>query len=148
MKFLLIEDDKHKENEVVSFLWESFPACVVDIAESMHTGIRMATNNNYDLMIVDMTLPKRDGGKAASEGSLYNGGEVLIGSVLDQGVETKSIVLTQYETFKDETLMTIDQRLRVDCPNSYMGCVKYDTSSTSWKNKLLDLIYNALNTNN
>lgn len=148
MKILLIEDDKHKESDVVSFLSETYPQVNVDVARSMHTGIKMASGSVYDIMIVDMTLPKHDGDKAASDGSLYNGGEVLIGSVLDLGVVVKSIVLTQYETFKDETLEMIDNRLKLDCAESYVGCVKYDASANIWKNKLIELIQYALNTNN
>lgn len=148
MKFLLIEDDHHKENDVLSFFSETYPSVETDVARSMHTGIKMATSQVYDLMIVDMTLPKHDGDKAASDGSLYNGGEFLINSVLDIGVLTKSIVLTQYETFKDETLEAIDNRLKQDCPESYVGYVKYDASTVIWKNKLIEKIQYALNTNN
>lgn len=148
MKLLLIEDDKHKEEDVISFLSVVYPNIQIEVARSMHSGIKMAASSSFDVMLVDMTLPKRDGDNAASDGSLYNGGEVLIGSLLDMGVDTKSIVLTQYETFRDETLDSIDERLKTDCLDSYVGYVKYDATSIGWKNKLEEKINYVINTYN
>lgn len=148
IKILMIEDDLTKERDVCGFLKQSFSGVDIKVARSYHSGFVMVTNDNYDFMIVDMAIPKHDGEKTGAEGSLHNGGEVLIGNVLDLGIVIKSIVLTQYETFKDETLETINQRLLMDCPESYIGFVKYDSASGSWKNNLIEKINYALYSNN
>lgn len=148
MKILMIEDDPTKEKDVCNFLKQTFSEVDIQVARSYHSGFVMIAKDKYDFMIVDMTLPKHDGEKAGAEGSLHNGGEVLIGNVLDLGIIIKSIVLTQYETFKDETLETINHRLSMDCPESYIGFVKYDSASGSWKNNLIEKINDALYSHN
>lgn len=148
MRFLLVEDDNSKAEDVIRFIKHEMNDIEINIAKSFHSGIKSACSNNYDLIIVDMTLPKHDGDACADESSLYNGGEILIGYVLDLGKVIKSIVLTQYETFMGETLGNINTRLMADCPESYIGCVKYDSASESWKQKLIDKINYAIHSDN
>ena len=107
----------------------------------------MAMCDNYDLMLVDMTLPKFDKDKGSNERTLHNGGELLIAYLLDLGIAIKSIVITQYDNFGEETLGTIDNRLKVDCPESYVGAVKYNSSEDGWKYELNKYIDNVIYTN-
>lgn len=148
MKFLLIEDDNSKAEDVIAYIKSEINGVVIDVAKSYHSGLKCACKIDYDLMIVDMTLPKYDGDACGDESSLYNGGEVLISYVLDLGKRIKSIVFTQYETFMGETLGDINNRLIADCSETYVGCVKYDSTSESWKQKLLDKINYAIDINN
>lgn len=148
LKILLIEDDENKKNDIVDYLNDAYPGQVdLDIAMSYNTGVRMASKGNYDLMLVDMTLPKFDKDKGLNERTLHNGGEVLIGYLLDLGIEIKSIVITQYDNFKDESLSTIDARLKVDCSDSYLGAVKYNSSEDGWKVELNNYINNVIYSN-
>lgn len=148
LKILLIEDDENKKNDIVDYLNDAYPGQVdLDIAMSYNTGVRMASKGNYGLMLVDMTLPKFDKDKGLNERTLHNGGEVLIGYLLDLGIEIKSIVITQYDNFKDESLSTIDARLKVDCSDSYFGAVKYNSSEDGWKVELNNYINNVIYSN-
>lgn len=148
LKILLIEDDENKKNDIVDYLNDAYPEQVdLDIAMSYNTGVRMASKGNYGLMLVDMTLPKFDKDKGLNERTLHNGGEVLIGYLLDLGIEIKSIVITQYDNFKDESLSTIDARLKVDCSDSYLGAVKYNSSEDGWKVELNNYINNVIYSN-
>lgn len=148
LKILLIEDDENKKNDIVDYLNDAYPGQVdLDIAMSYNTGVRMASKGNYGLMLVDMTLPKFDKDKGLNERTLHNGGEVLIGYLLDLGIEIKSIVITQYDNFKDESLSTIDARLKVDCSDSYLGAVKYNSSEDGWKVELNNYINNVIYSN-
>ena len=145
MKILLIEDDDNKKKDIIDFLNETYPGKVdMDIAMSYNSGVRMASKGTYGLMLVDMTLPKFDKDKGLNERTLHNGGEILIGYLLDLGKETKSIVITQYDNFKDETLETIDSRLKADCRETYMGAVKYNSSEDGWKYELTKYIDNVI----
>lgn len=65
MNLLIVEDDK----ETVSFLKPSLKAegFVVDVAEDGDTGSYKAQLNNYDLIILDIGLPKKDGRQVCSE---------------------------------------------------------------------------------
>ncbi len=143
-KILLIEDDKNKKNDIVDFLTEYYPKSETDLAMSFNAGVRKAMSGGYDLMLVDMTLPKFDKDKGSNERTLHNGGEMLIAYLLDLGIAIKSIVITQYDNFGEETLATIDNRLKADCPEVYIGAVKYNSSEDGWKYELNKYIDNVI----
>lgn len=148
MKFLLVEDDNSKAEDVIAYIKSQIDEVYIDVAKSYHSGLKCAYTNDYDLMIVDMTLPKYDGDACADESTLHNGGAILISYVLELGKKIRCIVLTQYETFMGETLGDINNRLIADCSEIYIGCVKYDSTSESWKQKLIDKINYAIVINN
>ncbi len=143
-KILIIEDDENKRNDIVEFLKDNYPDKETDLALSFNAGVRKAMNGSYDLMLVDMTLPKFDKDKGSNERTLHNGGELLIGYLMDLGIMIKSIVITQYDYFGEETLETIDTRLKTDCHETYMGAVKYNSSEDGWKYELTKYIDNVI----
>lgn len=59
MKILLIEDDR----EAASYLIQALDECghVTHHAADGETGYAMASDNDYDVLIVDRMLPRRDG---------------------------------------------------------------------------------------
>lgn len=142
-KILLIEDDENKRKDIMDFIAEYYPDKETDLSMSFNAGVRKAMSGDYDLMLVDMTLPKFDKDKGSNERTLHNGGELLIAYLLDLGITIKSIVITQYDNFGEESLETIDKRLKVDCPECYIGAVKYNSSEDGWKyelNKYIDYV--------
>ena len=65
MKILVIEDEKKTASFVKRGLSEN--GYTVDIAEDGEEGLHLAQNIPYDLLIVDVMLPKRDGWSVVSE---------------------------------------------------------------------------------
>ncbi len=65
MKILLIEDEK----EIVRFLKPNLEQCcfVVDLADNGEDGSFMARTNQYDLIILDNVLPKKEGAQVCKE---------------------------------------------------------------------------------
>ena len=65
MKILLIEDEK----AIINFLKPNLEdACfVIDVAEDGESGSFMARTNNYDLIILDNVLPKKEGNQVCQE---------------------------------------------------------------------------------
>jgi two-component system OmpR family response regulator len=59
MRILVIEDDKETANYLVKALGEA--GHVADKALDGQTGYEMATAEDYDALVVDRMLPKRDG---------------------------------------------------------------------------------------
>lgn len=65
MKILIVEDDEHIASYLHTHLAaESF---VVDLADTGTTGIRLATTNEYDLLLIDLTLPDMDGSEVIAQ---------------------------------------------------------------------------------
>jgi len=65
MRILIIED----EEKIINFLKPSLESeCfVIDIAEDGQKGINLAKLNDYDLIILDNMLPKKDGSEVCKE---------------------------------------------------------------------------------
>lgn len=65
MHILIIEDEKKTAAYLRKGLTES--GFVVDVAEEGEEGLFLATTREYDLIILDVMLPKRDGWSVISE---------------------------------------------------------------------------------
>lgn len=144
MKLLLIEDDDKKRNSVLSFINSEIPDNSVDEGFSVESGVQLAVDNPYDLIILDMTIPNFDktGGRNGGN-SFKNGGEIIVRELLDEDVHFKCVVLTQYETFNNETIDEISNRIKSRCGENYLGYIKYSTLDDEWKKQLKQVIANV-----
>lgn len=146
MKILLVEDDEHKMNDIISYIDTLKKNIIVETARSVESGVQAAVDNQFDLILLDMTIPnfditeKSDGGK-----SYKNGGEIIVKELLDEEVVFRCAVITQYETFNNETIDQIGQRIRQLCGDDYLGYVKYSTNTESWRQGLKELIEHVEN---
>src|SRR5438094_7906823 len=59
MRILLVEDEPRMANVIAKGLREN--AYAVDIAEDGDVALYQASINDYDLIVLDVLLPKRDG---------------------------------------------------------------------------------------
>lgn len=59
MKILIIEDDSRIANSLAEFMTKN--NYIIDITYDGNTGYNLAQTGNYDLIILDLTLPKMDG---------------------------------------------------------------------------------------
>ncbi|MDD5569090.1 MAG: response regulator, partial [Candidatus Pacebacteria bacterium] len=87
MNLLIVDDNK----ELVDFLKLSLKdkGFVVDVAEDGETGSYKARINNYDFIILDNVLPKKDGRQICSEiRSKGNNVPIIILSVKSE-IDTK-----------------------------------------------------------
>lgn len=141
MKILLIEDDKYKCEDVKSNIEHFFSGIFVDTVKSYKQGVMNSLYGNYDLLLIDMTLPTYDSESDSIQGdSLKNGGEMIVNEVYDEGKFVKFAIVTQYETFDGETLDVVERRLKRLCGENYLGCVKYCSYKEDWKESLKKII--------
>ncbi len=86
MKILVVED----EQKTLAYLHKGLTASgyVVDVVADGDDGLSMATHANYDLMILDVMLPRRDGWSVISE-------------LRARGVRTPILFLTARDTVHD-----------------------------------------------
>ena len=149
MKVLLVEDDRNKANTIMSFLQETYSDMNIEYAMSYQSGVDVAISKQYDLLLLDMSIPNYDiDGDNSSEDTLKNGGELIIYELLDENVDFDCTIITQYETINDEPLSVIDERLRKICGDKYHGYVQYQTYNEEWKKNLKKNIDHVINTNN
>ena len=149
MRILLVEDDDHKMNDIIDYIRTLNMTIEISTARSVESGVQSAIDNSYNLLLLDMTIPnfditeKSDGGK-----SYKNGGEIIVKELLDEDIDFNCAVITQYETFNNETIDQIGLRIQRLCGKKYFGYVKYNTSNESWKNDLKQMLENVESTLN
>ena len=89
MKILLIEDEKRVANFVERGLKEE--RYVVDVASNGEQGLFLAETNTYDLIILDIMLPDKDGITVCRE-------------LRDKKIDVPLLMLTARDAVKDKVL--------------------------------------------
>lgn len=141
MRILIVEDDDHKLNDIINIVKTVKNDMRIDTAYSVASGVQNAVDNEYDIILLDMTIPNFDQIDGGDGGPSYkNGGEMIVRELVDEGVEFKCMVITQYETFNNETIDQISERITNICGDNYLGYVKYSTMDESWKADLKSII--------
>lgn len=149
MRVLLVEDDEHKMRDIIQFLESTKKKIWIDTAHSVESGVQKAVDNAYDLLLLDMTIPNFDITETSEGGQSYkNGGEIIVKELLDEEVSFRCAIITQYETFNNETIDQIGLRIKLLCGDNYYGYVKYSTSDDAWKVALKTLIDHVTDTIN
>ena len=140
MKILLVEDDGYKAQALSEWLKSNFSDLEIVSTSSYKEGCLTALDGFFDLLILDMTLPLRVSEGRSSKETLVNGGELIIRELLDEGMEFKALIITQYETFNGETIEAIEERLIKMCGDRFLGCVGYNSQDDSWKTNLKNIM--------
>lgn len=65
LKILLIEDNKALANNIIQFMEER--GYVMDYSDNGKSGLSLALNNNYEIIILDLSLPELDGIRVCEE---------------------------------------------------------------------------------
>lgn len=143
MKVLLVEDDVAKRKDLYLQLVASFGEhgkdCVITEKESLRSAWRALCADEFDLLILDMSLPSSD----ISDDSAPNEPESFAGrEILDQmrlrRIHTPVIVVTQYRTFERGTVSL--EELVAGFSERYSpffrGYIYYNASSDNWRKQL------------
>jgi heavy metal response regulator len=86
MRILLVEDDKNVTRFVSKGLKENL--FIVDLASDGEEGFELITQEKYDLIILDILLPKMDGWE-------------VLQKIREKGIETPVVILTARDSTPD-----------------------------------------------
>lgn len=146
MRVLIVEDDELKRTQLILFLREQYSEFSIDIAKSLHSGLRRILQKNLDLVLLDMTMPTFDIGPAEPGGrpQAYGGREILR-QLHRHNIRMPVIVVTQFERFgEDKSSLTraeLDKELCETHRPNYRGLVYYNaTTMEEWRKSLASLI--------
>ncbi len=139
MKILIVENDSNKSNQVLSFLNDEMGIKeeLIEVKRSFQSGLEAILTCSFDFLILDMSIPTfditaiDDGGE-----TLDRGGEIILQEMEREGIEIKSLILTQYEEFDNISLEEIDSKLKLEYSDFYLGCIYYNISEDKWQNEL------------
>lgn len=140
MRILLVEDDGYKSTAIKHWIKMMYKNAEVELQVSYRDGCLAALKGGFDLLILDMALPARTQNTGSGRDTIVNGGELIIREMLDEQVDFRAVILTQYETFNGETIEAIEERLKEMCGDGFCGCISYNSQDDSWKNNLQTII--------
>jgi DNA-binding NarL/FixJ family response regulator len=145
MRILIVEDDSNKYSQIQDCLSTISKDIEVTIKRSYQSGLKEILRSEYDLIILDMSMPTFDISSREPGGPFRTfGGEEILKEMRRKSVKCKIIILTQFESFgqgKDFiTLEELKQKLSLNFPDIYFDTIYYNAAETSWKYALTKMI--------
>jgi CheY-like chemotaxis protein len=142
---LLVEDDQFKSKALVALLNQEFPILRLAQARSLSSGYRILEGEQFDLLLLDMSLPTFDVGPNDSGGEpLGFGGLKLLDLLHESGLSLPTIVVTQFEQFGEGEeaidVHSLEISLRESFPAHFVGLVQYNSARADWKLELIELM--------
>lgn len=147
MNLLLIEDNHYKIEQLLFFLEKEFPQFRVVVKKSYNSGLReVILNNNYDLILLDISMPTYDIQPGEPGGDpIPLAGKLILNEMYLRDIEAKVIVVTMYENFVDGTqLVTLDNQFQQEFTSNYKGYVYFSPGDINWKEALKQKINEVL----
>lgn len=138
MKILLADDETRKIENISEFLRESVRHACVSTSRSVRSTIAAIRQSEFQLIILDMSLPTFDIAPGEPGGRAQGSGGIEVLRHMDfYGIQTPVIVVTQYETVPEHgelvPLEAIETRLYKEHPGIFKGCVFFGALSDTWR---------------
>ena len=141
MKVLIIEDDSNKMRRIANEVKQIRRDAILTEARSYQSGVRTLMLNQYDFLLLDMSLPIFD---ISNEEDGFQvdpfSGRNILEEMHRKNVIVPTVVITMFETFgeggKLMTLQELDIDLSDKYPSFYKGLIYYNSSEINWKENL------------
>lgn len=141
MEILIVEDNENKLKNVKLFLQSRYADANLSEAHSFNAGRKKLFEQDWDLVILDMSLPTYDITYTENGGDKKPvAGKNIIKRMKHRGVNFPTVVLTQFESFDDEkiSLETLNRELAEEYGDIWKGTIYY--SSDDWESELSELL--------
>lgn len=142
MKFLFVEDEIVKQKEILEYLNEELLQNEVEVAHSLMGGMLALKKSEFEMVLLDMSLPLYDlngEDEGINEFEAFGGIEIL-DEIERKELSVKVLVITAFDVIEDDTkkihLEQLNQQMKENYSNIYLGCIHYDQSSLEWKSEL------------
>ncbi len=150
IRTILIEDDSKKIEDIKEYVINTLGCNTFTIRESYQSGIREILKNDFDLLLLDMSIPTFDKTPLESGGPYEKfGGYKVLREIIRKKRPLKTILITMFDDFGESdlsiTLPQIDNSLKVEFPELYIGSVFYHARENKWQEELKALIQNVEN---
>lgn len=141
MKIIVIEDDQNKFNNIQRLI-ERIEKIDIYRASSYNTGLKSIIKNNYDLILLDMSLPIYEIKKGENSGKINTfAGEEIIQQMKRYDLELPVIVITQFATFGEGsgkiTLKELHHKLKKLDYKFFIDIIHYSTKTNLWEKRLI-----------
>lgn len=148
MKILIAEDSAQKEDDLIDYFRSlDIEQLEIHVAKSFKESIRQILSKDFNLVILDMSMPSKSGSLSFNNRTLA-GKDILSTVKFNKINTTKFIVFSQFSEFgRHDDVVSLPEiylQLEAQFKELLLGCVKYDSSSDLWKKELSALIKSFL----
>lgn len=145
MNILIVEDDERKLVQLNNFILEIVKDVNVQQCKSFNSGFRALLKGEFEVVILDMSLPTFDITPQDSGGRpMAYGGRELLQKIEMRKIKTKVILVTQFDHFGQEdsviSLSDLTSDLKENFSDVFEDSVYYSGSSDDWKPRLRELL--------
>lgn len=141
MKILIAEDSLVKREQLIEFIQSLITSSEVDSVASIKGATDALRANVYDLVLLDMSMPKFDAKK--SRINPFAGRDILF-KMKRLDYSPKAIIVTRFSTFgtdnKKTTLEELNMVMKSQFGDIYIGTILYSFTNSFWKKDLSGLI--------
>ncbi len=116
-KILVVEDDVFKGRQIVNFTKSINNNIIITQKGALNSGLLELTKNEYDLVILDMSLPTFDNNE--SEHFQPYGGLLFLDEVKRKKYKVPIVIVTQYASFGEGEGETTLEEIDLNCKNKY-----------------------------
>lgn len=144
-KIILVEDDKKKIQDIREYLEDEYQYKELVVKESYQSGLREILNGDFDLLLLDMSIPTWDKSVESVGGDYQKfGGYMIMKELKRKSKLLPTILISMFDDFGESdrsiTLTQIDEILKEEYPDFYLGAVFYSSGQTGWKSNLKTFI--------
>jgi CheY-like chemotaxis protein len=145
-KLLIVEDDDPKLEQLQTIIKLEFPEYEISIAKSLNSACKLLDKHEFDIALLDMSLPTFDGGKTISSSGRQKtlGGRDFLRYLVECEVFLPVFVITGFKDFPIENkviqLAELNKSLRNEFQEIYRGNVFFSHSNDIWKDKIREIL--------
>lgn len=150
MNILYVEDEEEKAREVVTYLSKENN---VVLKKSYSSGVSAIYDSSYDFILLDMSLPLYDYGSEDEDENEFDtfAGIDIIEELVRLERTEKVAIITAFDILGEDDnridVHQLDERLKREYNEKYIGTIYYDVSSLEWKRELQEIIKKYENSN-
>ncbi|HHT1516438.1 TPA: response regulator [Enterobacter hormaechei] len=145
IEILVVEDNEYKRKRIVEVIHADFDDCNVTESYSFTSAWKLISENLYDIIFLDMSLPTFD--KTDSDpGGVFRifGGKELARKMEKRNINSKFIFITQYKNFSDNINSYSYDDLKDELLRNYnkncLGFILYSNTKSEWRDELIKSI--------
>lgn len=149
MRLLIVEDEAPKLRNVRELAEELGLFSSVEEARSVGGALQLLRVKQFDLILLDMSLPTFDIGNGESGGRPQGfGGQEVLRYMGRYRLATPVVVVTAFEAFAEQgkaiDLKALERSLSADHPANFRGVILYNTMFSTWRDGLRELVRQTL----
>ncbi|CAN5682524.1 response regulator transcription factor [soil metagenome] len=147
MNVLIVDDTEWKLEEIRALVSSAFPEFNLLSSDSYQAAIPRILDDSPELILLDMSIPTYSDAHGSADRFRPFGGRDILWEMKRRKIESKVIIVTQFEYFPEDDNLTKRSDLMREISHLFrqwvVGDVVYGSLTSDWRADLIRLIKKA-----